>query len=168
MHYCATILAHPHMSSSSYQVTFDNYTLGLHIPDACSQGWEDLSASISAMTRYIMKNLRRVPEHTQRCFSSPINRILGCENWLINETQVVDEFQEYEISAVLWLLKIGPRGLASSLVQDRPAAEYALSVEQEYLASDENIDEDGLKVFATELKRWGHELETSDAEKDTI
>lgn len=155
--YCAKVhLPRRRMDPSELHVHYNTLMIGFQVLARCLQQWKIHASSVIDLRKHIMGELYRLPEHTQWYVYRVVNKLLGCENCVEHDVEVV-ELGDFEVSALLWLFKIGVQEVALAIVQPRSALDLSLAVEQGWLlqnAIDENKTE--IQIFVTDLHIWGH------------
>jgi hypothetical protein len=107
----------------------------------------------------IMFALRSIRPHFQRALSSTLAAITHTDDWYAQDIKDV-EAEEYEISAVIWAVVIGPVGLAKRLRESENTTEVLMATEQTWVLANignEKYEEEKqvLENFADELCAWG-------------
>lgn len=161
VNYCARVLLPYHKPEPEHrQALYNNLVYGLEFIANSAQEWIIYNDSIEVVRQRIMHNLYAVPTHTQWCIAQLIGKLLVCNDWVKHDEEVID-LGDFEISAAIWLFKVGLRVLALSRVQPRSAVELALDCEQKWLSeNDIEEEEKQLRGFAADLKLWGRNLES--------
>ena len=163
INYCAKILLpRRDVKPAHIQILLDDTSIGLQTLDNCADEWEFNNGCIQQTRKSIIYKLHRVPVHTQWCTARVIEKLFRCDNWIKHEKEVL-EYGDFEVSATLWLFKMGVRKLALGRVEPpsgRQAVQVALACEEEWLfenVSDEEKTE--LRGFASDLLLWGYNIE---------
>ncbi|KAH6078940.1 hypothetical protein HBI65_221520 [Parastagonospora nodorum] len=114
----------------------------------CSDLWNDL-------TKTLVKSLGCILYHINNAASSrhPLNALV--------------EAGDFEVSAVIWALQIGPRGLANGIAGGMGVLQILMDVEQEWML--DHVDDDdfasqvqALRDFTEGLCDWGKEMGQGD------
>jgi len=115
-------------------------------------------------TKTLAKSLDCILHHINDAASSrkPLNILLQMligADWASKDKTLV-EAGDFEVSAVIWALQIGPRGLANGIAGKAGVLQILMDVEQEWIL--DHVDDDdhasqvqALKDFAKGLCAWG-------------
>jgi hypothetical protein len=115
----------------------------------------------SDATRYkaTIRCLQALRPEFQQALCTFLGVLVGCNDWPTWDTAAV-EGENFEISAVVWALKIGPVGLATGFSYCKSVLEILLSAEEKWIA--DHVDDTeykgnktALEVFAKDLRAWG-------------
>ena len=157
------------MDSAAVRTVYNQLTTGLQVLANCAEVWNSSNNSVSIARKRITYNLSRIPEYNQLCATFVIEKLLGRNDWVSYDEELV-ELGEFEISATLWLLKVGVYQLALARVhppRGRSAIEVALACEQEWLLNHTSEEEQAqICGFAADLKLWAFNLEVMGDEVD--
>ncbi|KAH6138021.1 hypothetical protein HBI68_227070 [Parastagonospora nodorum] len=130
----------------------------------CSDLWNDL-------TKTLVKSLDCILYHINNAASSrhPLNVLLQMligTDWAEKDKALV-EAGDFEVSAVIWALQIGPHGLANGIAGGVGVLQILMDVEQEWML--DHVDDDdfasqvqALRDFTEGLCDWGKEMGQGD------
>ena len=134
---------------------------GLTVLYNCHDEWESASRPFAAMPGRVLGGLRSLPLSSQRAFDDLLRCLFGAD-W----AAIDDKYQvtgDFEISAVLWALQIGPRGLANGWAAGCSTLSTVMAAEEAWVL--DNVGGDNykdkvalLEGFADGLCRWGCEI----------
>ena len=159
--FCARVLlSRCDVEPADQKIVYDNLEIGLQVLANCADEWLP-SRSIDAVRERIMFCLRNVHIRTQWCAARVIESLFECNDWVTHEKEVVD-VGDFELSAVLWLLKVGVRKLALAIVQPRSPIDVALACEENWmLESDSEKARVQIREFVADLKTWSRSIDTA-------
>jgi len=113
----------------------------------------------------VLHGIRSITLPQQRAFNALLCRLFGAD-WAATD----DDHQatgDFEISAVLWALQIGPRGLANGWAAGCDTLSTVMAAEEAWILDNVGADDykdkvDVLERFADGLCFWGLELTRED------
>ena len=143
-----------------------SYTDSLRTLSNCNDEWHSTAHTFAATTAYILNALHTLPLAKQHHFYTLLSDVLG-SHW----TEQVDSvFTEgyWKLPPVLWVLYLGPRGLASGLGNGATMQVILKDAEQawHHASSKDYRYEDNIELlesFAVGLRRWGADLKVAGA-----
>jgi hypothetical protein len=129
---------------------------GLDTLRVCSELFSTNPNKLSKILKYMQALVLRY----QRTLFAVIAALFETSDWMRFEREAVRN-EEFEISAVIWALKIGPRGLALGRAKGKTEVETLLAAEEAWVASHEDTAEydskkKALKQFAAGVVQWGY------------
>ena len=103
-------------------------------------------------------NYKLSPQHQVTLFIV-LSAIFKTTDWMRFERQVVEK-EEFEISAVVWAFKIGPRGLTQGRSKGKKELETLLEAEEAWIAANRNAvdyeeNKKALQQLAAGFVEWG-------------
>lgn len=103
-------------------------------------------------------NYKLSPQHQVTLFMV-LSAIFKTTDWMLFERQIVEK-EEFEISAIVWVFKIGPRGLTLGRSKGKKELETLLEAEEAWIAANRNaIDyeesDKTLLQLAAGFVEWG-------------
>jgi hypothetical protein len=109
----------------------------------------------SAAARYkaMIRCLQALRPEFQHALCTLLGVLVGCNEWPTWDTAAVAN-EDFEISAIVWALKVGPIGMARGFTHCKTALEILVFAEEKWLA-DHMDDKAALEVFAEDLRAWG-------------
>jgi hypothetical protein len=131
--------------------------------DALIDGLDTLRICSSLFTthkpRCIVEYMHTLPPHQLRTLYVVISVIFKTSNWMRLEREAIRD-AECSISAVVWVLKMGPRGLALGRAKGRTEMQMVLGAEKAWVAAYEGTDgvwerKGELVRVAAEVMLWG-------------
>jgi len=98
------------------------------------------------------------PQH-QLSLSIVLSIILDTDDWMNLEREII-RHEEFEISVVIWALKIGPEGLMLGRVEGKSELQILLAAEEAWITVNEGKEEYEekkleLRRVAAEVTMWG-------------
>jgi hypothetical protein len=81
-------------------------------------------------------NYKLSPQH-QVTLIMVLSAIFKTTDWMLFERQIVEK-EEFEISAIVWVFKIGPRGLTLGRSKGKKELETLLEAEEAWIAANRN------------------------------
>ncbi|KAJ4318988.1 hypothetical protein N0V94_004125 [Neodidymelliopsis sp. IMI 364377] len=111
-------------------------------------------------TAFVIAAFRRLPLFHQHCISRTLQHLFGSDDqkWMDVDAQVTED-GEFEISAVVWTLMVGPRALVAGFERGLTVLDTVLNTEVWLASTTASIEaRDVMKGLATGLRSWGHEL----------
>jgi hypothetical protein len=135
---------------------WDALVEGLDTLRICSELFSNATIDLPKVFGYV--NYKLSPQHQVTLFIV-LSAIFKTTDWMLFERQVVEK-EEFEISAVVWAFKIGPRGLTLGRSKGKKELETLLEAEEAWIAANRNaIDyEESKKVLlqlAAGFVEWG-------------
>ncbi|KAI4638486.1 hypothetical protein J4E93_010040 [Alternaria ventricosa] len=153
--YYAKILAIETKSKPHPSLTSNAIIDGLDTLRICSEIFSNNPAKPSFVAEYLHM---LEPQH-QLSLSIVLSVILDTDDWMSLEREVVRD-EEFEISVVIWALKIGPGGLMLGRVEGKSEMQILLGAEEAWIVVHENTPEYEEKKMelmrvAAEVTMWG-------------
>jgi hypothetical protein len=103
--------------------------------------------------------LQQLHPYYQKALSKVLGILVESNNWPAWNLAVAEQ-EEFDISAIVWVFKLDPLGLAAGIIQGKLVADILLVAEEEWILT--NIDKDeyeedkaALECFAGDLHLWG-------------
>jgi hypothetical protein len=101
---------------------------------------------------------QNIPPYYQQALYKVLAILVDSKDWPVWDLDLVEQ-EEFEISVVIWALKLGPLGLTTSIIQGKPVTDILLAVEEWIMENVENDkykdDKTALECFAGDLRLWG-------------
>jgi len=137
-------------------------TKALELLDSYASKWESSPGNVKNMANTVLCNLRGRPRYQQLRFYALLAKLLDDDKWAETDYKLVKD-GDFEISAVLWILKLGPRGLSQGWDQGKSTMATLMDEEEDWVLA--NIDDPKyedkkqlLEDFADGLCSWGLEV----------
>lgn len=122
-----------------------------------SDVWNDPTKTLAKSVDCILHHINNVASSRQG-FNALLQMLIGAD-WASKDKALV-EAGDFEVSAVIWALQIGPRGLANGIAGGVGVLQILMDVEQEWIL--DHVDDNdhanqlqALKDFAKGLCAWG-------------
>jgi hypothetical protein len=162
---CATCLS----GASDYNLYIDMDTLmdGLRMLHTATEQFHDTKNTTGINKDRVMFALRSITPQFQRALAAALATVTGAQDWYAQDLRDV-EAGDFEISAVVWAVVLGPVGLAACFKKDPTkgsktvgkATGMLLEAEEtwilEHIGNEQYEDEKQvLEDFADELCVWG-------------
>ena len=143
-----------------------SYTDGLELLFKCNDEWHSTAHTFAATTAYILNALHTLPLAKQYHFYTLLLDVLG--SYWTEQVDSVFTDGYWKLPLVLWVLYLGPRGLASSLGNGATIQVILKDAEQvwHHANSKDYRYEDNIELlesFAVGLRRWGADLKLAGA-----
>jgi len=124
--------------------------------------WESSPGNVKDMATAVLCNLRGRPLYQQRRFYALLAKLLDDDKWAETDYKLVKD-GDFEISAVLWILKLGPRGLSHGWEDGKTTMAILMDEEEAWVLAnieDEKYEEKKqlLEDFADGICTWGLEV----------
>ncbi|KAI4685735.1 uncharacterized protein J4E88_003570 [Alternaria novae-zelandiae] len=153
--YYAKILAIETKSRPYPSLTSNAILDGLDTLRICSEIFSDNPTKPAFVAEYLHM---LEPQH-QLSLSIVLSIILDPDDWMNLEHEVVRD-EEFEISVVIWALKLGPEGLMLGRVEGRSEMQILLAAEEAWIVVNEGKEEYEekkmeLRRVAAEVTMWG-------------
>ncbi|KAI4681930.1 hypothetical protein J4E81_009691 [Alternaria sp. BMP 2799] len=153
--YYAKILAIETKSRPHPSLTSNAIIDGLDTLRICSEIFSDNPTKPSFVAEYLHM---LAPQH-QLSLSIVLSIILDTDNWMNLEREVVRD-EEFEISVVIWALKLGPEGLMLGRVEGKSEMQILLGAEEAWIVvNDGEVEFEDRKMelrrVAAEVTMWG-------------
>jgi hypothetical protein len=84
------------------------------------------------MSDHVLGNLNAMPQRQQRFFNAVLAKLRADTHWADTDFDLVDN-EDFEISAVLWTFKLGPRGLAKAWDAGKSTLAALIDEEEEWV-----------------------------------
>jgi len=137
-------------------------TKALELLDSYAAKWASSKDTFKDIAAAVLCNLRGRPLYQQRRFYALLTKLLDDEKWAETDCKVVTD-GDFEISAVLWILKLGPRGLSQGWEDGKSTMAMLMDEEEAWVLS--NIEDEKyedkkqlLEDFADGICTWGAEV----------
>lgn len=132
---------------------------GLDTLNDCTMALAKSSRDGFGSLKYTSAALLAIGSQGQRALYLVIGMLLESTDWPTHDEELVAN-EDFDISAAIWLLILGPRRILQGLSVDMTVSEVLLQAEEEWLASHLGSitfeqDRENLARFATELRLWG-------------
>jgi hypothetical protein len=129
--------------------------------------WAFPKRTLEEMVVGVIYDIRFLPKKQQLSPDAMITKLLDNANWADNDYSLV-EAGDVEISAVLWLFKLGPRGLEKGWNADKSTT--AILMDEEHAWILDNVEDSKyedkkllLGEFADGICSWGRRVRAASA-----
>ena len=143
---------------------------GLELLANCAAEWIYPHRSFKDMSAAVLHKLRSLSEYQQRAFNVLLTKLLGDANWAESDYDVVTD-GDFEISAVVWALKLGPRGLAAGWEAGKSTLAILMDEEEAWILANiahvkYNDKKQILEDYADAICGWALDLQRTVADGD--
>jgi hypothetical protein len=106
--------------------------------------------------------LQGIDSYFKQALCKVLGLLVGCGDWPTWDIAVVEQ-EDFEISAIIWALKLGPLGLATGKIQGKGVPEILLAAEEKWVLDNADKiefedDKAALECFVGKLRLWGMEV----------
>lgn len=127
----------------------------------CYDEWTSSFRSFTAMPAWTLYCISSLPLRQQLSFNSLLDRLLSSD-WAETDNDYSTS-GDFEISAVLWTLQIGPSGLDNGFAAGCEVLDILMSAEEVWILENVSDTDYGdkfkaLEAYAKGLCQWGSEL----------
>ena len=129
-------------------------TRGFGILANISGEWSNTGPATNDTLQHIMSvSVGELPDSDTKALYHVLSTLAGSDSWLDLEYRE----HMFQIGAVVWALRVGPRGLAIGWEEGQTFVETLYAAEQEYLAAHAGVvgHKVALLKFAQHFRAWG-------------